>query len=438
MAQSSNHSTSSSPVSGSSSTSQGVILTPGEYEEYLRLTQAAKSSSIASVAQIDNVSACLTHSSAPWILDTRASDHISGFSSLTFPSPLPTITLANGSQTIAKGIGLACPLPSLPLTSVLYVPSFPFNLIYISKLTRDLHCVLTFSHNSVTLQNQSTGKTISIGHESQGLFYLSSPLCSTACTSMEARLLLHSRLDHPSLSKFRKLVPHFSSLSSLECESCQLRKHTRVLFPKRLDPQIKSPFKLVHTDVWGPYRSTSTLGFHYFNTFIDDYSRCTLLFLMKTRVELFSIFQNFHVEIRTQFNTSIRILRSDNAKEYFSTSFSSFMSSHGILHQSSCTYTPQQNGVAERKNCHLVKTVRTLLLHHKVLQRFWWDAILNACYLINRMSSSICMIRSLILSYYLINLSFISLLVSFVVSVLFIFSLLGKTNSQPKPRSVSS
>ena len=71
---------------------------------------------------------------------------------------------------------------------------------------------------------------------------------------------------------------------------------------------------------------------------------------MKTRAELFSIFQKFHVEIRTQFNTYILILRSDNAKEYFSLPFSSFMSSHGILHQSSSTYTPQHNGVVEHKN----------------------------------------------------------------------------------------
>ena len=218
------HSACSSSISGCSSTPQGVILTPGEYEKYFRLTQAARSSSIASGAHIGNVSACLTHSSAPWILDTRASDHISGnkdlFSSLTFSSPLPTITLANGSQTIAKGIYSVCPLPSLPLTFMLYVPNFPFNLISISKLTRDFHCVLTFSHNSVTLEDRSKGKTIGIGHESQGLYHLSSPLCSTACTSTEAPLLLHSRLDHPSLSKFRKLVPHFSNLSSLKCESC--------------------------------------------------------------------------------------------------------------------------------------------------------------------------------------------------------------------------
>ena len=226
---------------------------PGEYEEYLRLTQVAKSSSIASVAQTGNVFNCLTHSSTPWIIDTGASDHISGnkdhFSSLTFPSSLPTITLANGSQTIAKGFGSVCPLPSLLLTFVLCVTNFPFNLISISKLTHDLHCVLTFSHNYVTLQDRSTGKMIGIGHESQGLFHLNSPLCSTACTSTEAPLLLHSCLGHQSLSKFRKLVPHFSSLSSHECESCQLGKHTRVLFPKSLDPRTKSHFDLVHTDV---------------------------------------------------------------------------------------------------------------------------------------------------------------------------------------------
>ena len=67
------------------------------------------------------------------------------------------VTLVNGFQTIAKGIGLACPLPSLPLSSVLYVPDSPFNLIFISKLTRDLNCLITFSDHSVTLQDRSMG-----------------------------------------------------------------------------------------------------------------------------------------------------------------------------------------------------------------------------------------------------------------------------------------
>ena len=65
------------------------------------------------------------------------------------------------------------------------------------------------------------------------------------------------------------------------------------------------------------------------------------------------------------------------------------MSSHRILHQSSYAYTPQHNGVVERKNCHIVETARTFLLHHKVPKRFWGDAISAACYLINRMPSSV-------------------------------------------------
>ena len=107
-----------------------------------------------------------------------------------------------------------------------------------------------------------------------------------------------------------------------------------------------------------------------FVTFIDDFSHYTWLFLMKSRTERFSVFQKFFVEIRNQFYTSIRILRSDNPLEYLFAHCFAFLSSHGILHQSSYAYTPQQNGVVERKNRHLVEAARTLLFHHTVPQRF--------------------------------------------------------------------
>ncbi|RVW36513.1 Retrovirus-related Pol polyprotein from transposon TNT 1-94 [Vitis vinifera] len=301
------------PQPPSSSTSQGISLTNSEYDDYLRY-QATKSAFVTSVVQTGNASVCFTHTSflGPWILDSGASDHISGnkdlFSSITTTSALPT--------------------------------------------------------------DRSTEKTIGIGRESQGLYHLTSPstpaICISTDVSTDAPLLIHSHLGHPSLSKFQKMVPRFSSLSSLACESCQLRKHTRVSFPKSLNNRAKSYFELVHTDVWDPCRIASTLRFQYFVTFIDDYSRCTWLFLMKNRAELFSIFQKFYAEIQTQFNISIRVLRNDNVREYFSAPFTSFMSQHGILHQSSCAHTPQQNGVAERKNRHLVETARTLLLHSNI------------------------------------------------------------------------
>ena len=137
------------PQPPSSSTSQGIPPTNSEYDDYLRY-QTTKS---AFVAQTGNASAYLTHTSSlrPWILDSGASDHISGnkdiFSSITTTFTLPTVTLANGSQTVAKGIGLAHPLSSLTLTFVLYTPECPFNLISISKITRTLNCYITFLIN---------------------------------------------------------------------------------------------------------------------------------------------------------------------------------------------------------------------------------------------------------------------------------------------------
>ena len=93
----------------------------------------------------------------------------------------------------------------------------------------------------------------------------------------------------------------------------------------------------------------------YFVTFMDDHSRVSWLYLMKSRSELFSIFCAFYAEIKNHFNVSIRNLRSDNAKEYFSDLFKDYMTANGILHQSSCVDTPSQNGVVERKNRHLLE-----------------------------------------------------------------------------------
>ena len=90
----------------------------------------------------------------------------------------------------------------------------------------------------------------------------------------------------------------------------------------------------------------SPTGFKYFVTFVDDFSRVTWLYLMKSRYELFSHFSVFCAEIQTQFHVSVQTLRSDNAKEYLSKPFQSFMLQHEILHKTSCVDIPSQSGVA--------------------------------------------------------------------------------------------
>ena len=65
------------------------------------------------------------------------------------------------------------------------------------------------------------------------------------------------------------------------------------------------------------------------------------------------------------------------------------MFQNGILHQTSCVDTPAHNGVAKRKNRHLFETARALLFHMHVAKHLWADAISTACFLINRMPSSV-------------------------------------------------
>ena len=160
-------------------------------------------------------------------------------------------------------------------------------------------------------------------------------------------------------------------------------------FASRHDSRVSSPFYLVHSDIWGPINTPSLLGFRYFVIFVDDYSRVTYLYLMKKRSEMYSIFKSFYMEIKTQFNASLHIFRSDNAREYFHTSLSQFFDDRGIIHQSSCPYTPQQNGVAKRKMHHLLEVTRALKFHTRVPKSYWSDAILTACHLINRIPSTV-------------------------------------------------
>lgn len=84
----------------------------------------------------------------------------------------------------------------------------------------------------------------------------------------------------------------------------------------------------------------------------------------------------------------MRLLRSDNAKEYMSATFQTYVAQQDILHQSSCVNTPAQNGVAERKNHHLLETARALLFERKV-PKDWADAVSTACFLINRIPTTV-------------------------------------------------
>ncbi len=92
---------------------------------------------------------------------------------------------------------------------------------------------------------------------------------------------------------------------------------------------------------------------------------------MRSRDELLNIYRNFANMVKTQFSKTIKVFRSDNAREHTQHAFEHILYSHGTVLQFSCPGTFQQNGKAERKLQHILDTVRALLMSSKVHVPFW-------------------------------------------------------------------
>jgi transposase InsO family protein len=105
-------------------------------------------------------------------------------------------------------------------------------------------------------------------------------------------------------------------------------------------------------------------------------------------VFFFLQFLDFFNFVKNQYNAKIKIFRSDNIMKFVNQNFKNLFSEKGILHQTTCVYTPEQNSVSERKNRHILEITRVLLFQSNVPKLFWSDAILTYVYLINRLSSA--------------------------------------------------
>ena len=169
--------------------------------------------------------------------------------------------------------------------------------------------------------------------------------------------LWHSRLSHPSdvkLQSLSNIFPFLQNCCIKQCTICPLAKQKRLPFPFN-NTMCDSSFDLVHMDVWGPFSVPTLAGHRYFLTLVDDATRTTWLFLMKAKSEVKALIVSFYNMVFTQFNVKIKCFRSDNALKF---KLFDFYSAKGIIHQTSCVYTPQQNSVVERKHQHILSTTR--------------------------------------------------------------------------------
>ena len=108
-----------------------------------------------------------------------------------------------------------------------------------------------------------------------------------------------------------------------------------------------SSFALIHVDIWGPYHTPLILGYKFFLTIVDDHTRMTWVYMMKSKSETRELIKGFCLYVSRQFDKRVKCICSDNGLEFAMTDF---YHTQGIIHETTCIETRQQNGRVERKH----------------------------------------------------------------------------------------
>ena len=171
------------------------------------------------------------------------------------------------------------------------------------------------------------------------------------------------------------------------CMSCLLGKQARRPFPQATNYRATSPLELVHGDLCGPITPPTPAGKRYIFVLIDDHTRYMWSVLLKEKGEAFEKFKKFKLLAEKETRTTLKTFRSDRGGEFMSHEFQLYCETNGINRHMTAPYSPQQNGVVERRNRTLLEMTRSILKHMNVPNILWGEATRHATYLINRIAT---------------------------------------------------
>ncbi|CAH9143337.1 unnamed protein product [Cuscuta epithymum] len=242
-------------------------------------------------------------------------------------------------------------------------------------------------------QDRVSRKLIGVGERRNGLYYLrESPTAQILMIDGGKQSstfdIWHKRMGHPSGKVMHWLAPvsDLKGSFSSACDICFRAKQTRDSFPDS-NNKTSRIFELIHCDLWGPYNTPSSCGAKMFLTIVDDYSRAVWIYLLLDKTEVFKMFMAFIAMVERQFSKKVCIVRSDNGTEF--NRLKQFFRTSGIIFQTSCVGTPQQNGRVERKHRHVLNVARALRFQANLPINFWGECVLTAAHLINRTPLSV-------------------------------------------------
>lgn len=177
------------------------------------------------------------------------------------------------------------------------------------------------------------------------------------------------------------LIINLDNAISDKCITCSKCKITRNSFTSV--QRSSNVLGLVHTNICEMTDTLSRGGKRYFISFIDDASKYTHVFLLRTKDEAFEKFKTYKVEVENLLDLKIKVLRSDRGGEYIGYEFIKFCEDCRIHRETSTPYTLQQNGVAERNNHTLTELVNVMMINSRACPNLWGEPLMAACHILN-------------------------------------------------------
>ncbi|GJT84310.1 retrovirus-related pol polyprotein from transposon TNT 1-94 [Tanacetum coccineum] len=231
------------------------------------------------------------------------------------------------------------------------------------------------------------------GYAMNGMFKLKVMVVKNEINKMNSSAYLiessnvwHARLGHVNFNSMCRLIkfnsiPNCHIYSKYKCETCVEAKLTRTSF--KLVKRKTKPLDMIHTDICDLKSLPTKGGNKYFITFIDDCTKYCYVYLLKSKDEAIDKFVLYKTEVENKLGKKIKVVRSDRGGEYVAP-FAELCAKHGIRHEFTAPYLPQQNGIAERKNRTLKEMVTAMLISSGMSRDIWGEAILMATYLLNK------------------------------------------------------
>ena len=311
------------------------------------------------------------------MLDSGCTSHMTGSKSLmteTRPN-LSNTTVSYGDKSKSKvlGFGKVVVAPDVSLVNVMLVETLGYNLLSVRALGK-MGFAVFIDNDIMVLMWSKTPKVAFVGYVENDLYvvdFLGKTTTNAMCLFGMADVgwLWHRRLAHVNMRSLQSLhtgghilgLKYVSFSKDRVCRACIEGKMHEVPHKSKTIISSNRILELLHMDLFGPTPQESFGGKKYCLVIVDHYSRYTWVYFFKLKSETQQTVIDFANEVQHQHNVPILMIRSDNGTEFKNYTLNEFLSDEGIKHQYSAAYTPQQNGVAERKNRTLMDMARSML-----------------------------------------------------------------------------